>query len=196
MLAGRVIGCETYSISLNDAHVMSIYPEKECCECTGVDDPQTVCLSRDEWKGCVLVEAHRGCHPRGAAALHRWKVRGVVDKVHETGVCCVRLILTTIGMQKTIDTGDRFSTTRIRNADEFLDEDVVFEVVPIPKNDGVFIVIGVDFCARVDDKRTPEAIDVLTLGPRKRSKDAPWEGGVTFRQRSKYLRSQEGPMER
>ena len=46
----------TYSIDLDDAHVMTINPEEEHGQRRGIDNPNTIGLARLEGKSCVFVE--------------------------------------------------------------------------------------------------------------------------------------------
>jgi len=46
----------TYSVDLDDAHIMAINPEEEHGQRRGVDNANTIGLARLEGKSCVLVE--------------------------------------------------------------------------------------------------------------------------------------------
>lgn len=68
-------------------------------------------------------------------------------------------------MQKTRDliTRDGLGTSRIRNVDELLQQDSVFFVIPVPKNNSEFFVVCCDFFWRVKNQRCSQTVDVLTL---------------------------------
>jgi hypothetical protein len=46
----------TYTIDLNNAHFMTIYPEEESGERRSVHDSEAVRLPRNEWQCGILVE--------------------------------------------------------------------------------------------------------------------------------------------
>ena len=58
---------------------------------------------------------------------------------------------------------DGFGTSRICDADEVLQQDGMFFVIPVPKNNGEFFVILCDFFWRVKNQRCSQTVDVLAL---------------------------------
>jgi len=59
----------TYAVGFDDAHLMAIDPKEERGKCAGVQDPESVCLSRFERQRRILVETDlrsngRGVRPR------------------------------------------------------------------------------------------------------------------------------------
>jgi hypothetical protein len=60
----------TYSVDLNDTHIMAIDPEEEHGQCRGIDNPNTIGLARLEGKSCVFVEPYfRGDASRAGAGF-------------------------------------------------------------------------------------------------------------------------------
>ena len=60
-------------------------------------------------------------------------------------------------------TWDGLDTIRIRSADELLQQDGMFFVIPVPENNGEFFVILCDFFFRVNYQRCSQTVDVLAL---------------------------------
>jgi hypothetical protein len=72
---------KTHSIDFNNAHVVSIDPEKEHCKCTSVDNSQTVGFPRNKIQSSVLVEARQVSSVRGKVNQRRLCRSTSVQKV-------------------------------------------------------------------------------------------------------------------
>jgi hypothetical protein len=58
-------------------------------------------------------------------------------------------------------TRHRLCTTRIGDAKEMLQENLLLGMVPIPKDDSELLVIRVHFCRRMEYERCSKAVGIL-----------------------------------
>ena len=71
----------TYSVDLDDAHIMAINPEEEHGQCRGIDNTDTISLARLEGKSCVFVEPDFRGYASGAGAGFRTEILSVLREV-------------------------------------------------------------------------------------------------------------------
>ena len=57
----------------------------------------------------------------------------------------------------------RFSTSGVLDANKGLQKFGVFFVVPISKDDGIFIIVFVSWCGFVNDNWSTKTVDVVSL---------------------------------
>jgi hypothetical protein len=66
---------------------VSINPEEERRECSGVNDPQTIGLAGLEREGRIFVEADGGGDRSRRRSRNRRKVFAVLSVIHQSGIC-------------------------------------------------------------------------------------------------------------
>lgn len=77
----------TYTVNLDDTHIVTVDPEEEHSECRCVHNAQTVGLAGLEWECRILVETDSSGGGMGARARNGSEICPVLREVDQRRVC-------------------------------------------------------------------------------------------------------------